>query len=228
VSSAISFYKEIRRAARIFLEYVRGFMKFRNLQDCVTIFGSARFPEDHPYCQMAYDVGYALAKANFTVMTGGGPGIMAAANHGAKDAGGFSVGSNINLKVEEKPNPFLDERISFRYFFVRKMILTKYSHSFVILPGGLGTLDELFEMMTLVQTKKIKNTQIVLMGKSYWQPLIDFLKNTMAANNTINATDIDMLFITDFANEAVAYIQKAQQTQRNNNKQHLLNSINND
>lgn len=203
------FYKEVYRAFRIFLEYTRGFRKFRKIKNCVTVFGSARFAPDHTYCKMAYALGYELAKANFTVMTGGGPGIMAAANHGAKDGGGYSIGSNIQLQIEEKPNSYLDTKISFRYFFVRKMILTKYSHSFVILPGGLGTLDELFEMMTLIQTRKIKNTHLVLMGKNYWQPLIEFLENTMAANGTINKTDIDMLYITDSPAEAVVYIQNS-------------------
>lgn len=150
---------ELRQAVRIFLEIMRGFRNLHFLAPCVTVFGSARFTEEHAYYGLAREIGERLARAGFTVMTGGGPGIMEAANRGAKDAGGYSVGCNIELPQEQKPNAYLDRWVTFRYFFVRKLMLEKYSYAFIALPGGFGTLDEIFETATLIQTHKIKNFQ---------------------------------------------------------------------
>src|SRR5207302_3648648 len=146
---------ELSRAIRIFFELIHGFRSLHFVGPCVTVFGSARFHEDHRYYQMAHAVGALLARAGFTVMTGGGPGIMEAANRGAKEAGGYSVGCNIELPQEQRPNPYLDRWITFHHFFVRKLMLVKYSYAFVALPGGFGTLDEIFETATLIQTAKI-------------------------------------------------------------------------
>src|SRR5262249_45288353 len=155
---------ELIRAVRIFFEFMRGFRSLHFLGPCVTVFGSARFKDGHPYYELGRTVGAGLARAGFTVMTGGGPGIMEAANRGAKDAGGFSVGCNIELPQEQRPNPYLDRWITFRHFFVRKVMLVKYSYAFVALPGGFGTLDEVFETATLIQTRKIQEFPLVLMG----------------------------------------------------------------
>src|SRR5208337_1004880 len=153
---------ELLRAVRIFWELMRGFRALHFVGPCVTVFGSARFKEDHPNYRLAHDVGGRLARAGFTVMTGGGPGIMEAANRGAREAGGRSVGCNIELPVEQQPNPYLDRWITFRHFCVRKLMLVKYSYAFIALPGGFGTLDEIFEVATLIQTRKIRDFPLVL------------------------------------------------------------------
>src|ERR1700687_2991816 len=165
---------ELGKALHIFWEVIRGFRAFHSLGPCVTVFGSARFGEETPFYPLARQVGTGLARAGFTVMTGGGPGIMEAANRGAKDVGGFSVGCNIELPQEQKPNPYLDKWVTFRHFYVRKLMLVKYSYAFIVMPGGFGTLDEIFETATLIQTRKIEDFPLVLMGKNYWQPLLDF------------------------------------------------------
>ena len=162
---------ECWQAFKIFRELVTGFRKLHFVGPCVTVFGSARFDETHRYYGMAREVGRLLAKSGFTVMTGGGPGIMEAANRGAKDAGGRSIGCNIVLPLEQKPNPYVDSWIDFEYFFVRKLMLVKYSYAFVVMPGGFGTLDELFEVATLIQTGKVENFPVALMGADYWRPL---------------------------------------------------------
>ncbi|MBL8188861.1 MAG: TIGR00730 family Rossman fold protein [Acidobacteria bacterium] len=192
---------------RIVAEFLRGFRHLHFIGPCVTVFGSARFKEDHPYYQLARDVGAALANQGFTVMTGGGPGIMEAANRGAKDAGGSSVGCNITLPHEQQPSPYLDKMIEFRYFFIRKVMLVKYSYAFVVLPGGVGTMDELFEALTLIQTRKIKDFPIVLMGKEYYYELYDFLEE-MVRQKTISPEDLDLLMLTDSVEEAMAHIEK--------------------
>jgi uncharacterized protein (TIGR00730 family) len=197
---------ELIRAVRIFGEFIRGFRALHFVGPCVTVFGSARFKQDHPYYALARTVGAELAKAGFTVMTGGGPGIMEAANRGAKDVGGRSVGCNIVLPIEQKPNPYLDHWVTFRHFFVRRVMLVKYSYAFVALPGGFGTLDEIFETATLIQTAKISEFPLVLMGREFWRPLIEFMQNRLVQENTIDQTDVDRLIITDSAAEAAAAI----------------------
>jgi uncharacterized protein (TIGR00730 family) len=198
--------EELRRAARIFSEFVRGFRNLHFTGPCVTVFGSARFPEQHEYYRLARAVGGELARAGFTVMTGGGPGIMEAANRGAKEAGGRSIGCNIELPREQRPNPYLDQWITFRYFFVRKVMLVKYSYAFIALPGGFGTLDEIFETATLIQTGKIHDFPVVLMARQFWRPLLEFMKDRMIRERTIDAQDLDRIMVTDSAAEAVAAI----------------------
>ncbi len=198
--------KEIWRAVRVFKEAVKGFMLFHYVTNCVTVFGSARFTEDHEYYQAARRIGQLLAENKFTVMTGGGPGIMEAANRGAKERGGRTVGCNIDINTEQNPNPYLDRFITFRYFFIRKMMLTKYSRAFVVMPGGFGTLDEFFEMLTLIQTRKITKLPLVLFGSSYWQPLIDFMNDTLARFGTIDPSDVNNIAITDSPEEVIELI----------------------
>lgn len=212
-----TFSKEILRLCRIIAEYVHGFYAFRDVRRCVTIFGSARFKNDHKFYEMAHEVGRLLAQERFTVMTGGGPGIMEAANRGAKEAGGKSIGCNIIIPDAEKPNPYLDKWITFKFFFIRKVMLTKYSLAFVVMPGGLGTLDELFEMATLIQTGKLHNFPVVLMGKEFWQPLIDFMQNTLVKQGTIAELDVNKLILTDSPEEAVNYIKAFIKNSRKNN-----------
>ena len=192
---------------RIVREFLRGFRVLHFVGPCVTVFGSARFAEDHPYYGLARQVGSRLSEIGFTVMTGGGPGIMEAANRGAKEAGGYSVGCNIALPTEQKPNSYLDEVLTFRYFFVRKVMMVKYSYGFVVMPGGVGTMDELFEAATLIQTKKIQNFPVVLMCREYWHPLELLLKDMVQAR-TIDAADLNLLLLTDSVDEAMAHIQK--------------------
>ena len=200
---------ELLRAVRIFVEYVRGFRALHFVGPCVTVFGSARFPADHPYYRLAREVGQQVSRAGFAVMTGGGPGIMEAANRGAREAGGRSVGCNIRLPKEQRPNAFLDHWVEFRYFFVRKVMLAKYSYAFVVMPGGFGTLDELFEVATLIQTGKIRDFPVVLMGTEFWQPLIAFLHDTLVAAGTVAEDDLARLMLTDSPEEAVAAIRDA-------------------
>ena len=188
---------DLSRAIRILLEFVRGFRTLHFVGPSVTVFGSARFPDDHRYYRLARRVGRCLAEQGFTVMTGGGPGIMEAANRGARDAGGRSVGCAIQLPFEEDLNPYLDVWLPFHYFFVRKVMLVKYSRGFIAMPGGFGTLDEIFETATLIQTDKIHDFPIVIMGTEYWQPLMSFLHDTLASTGTISQEDVDRLIVTD-------------------------------
>lgn len=198
---------EFRSVLRIMWEFIRGFRVLHFVGPCVTVFGSARFKEDHPFYAMAREVGSRLTDIGFTVMTGGGPGIMEAANRGAKEAGGISIGCNIILPKEQSANPYLDHLVTFRYFFIRKVMLIKYSYAFVVLPGGVGTMDELFEALTLIQTRKIRDFPVVLMGVEYWQPLIDLLQRMVGAA-TISAEDLNLVMMTDSLDEAMAHIQK--------------------
>jgi uncharacterized protein (TIGR00730 family) len=200
---------ELARATRIFFELLRGFRALHFVGPCVTVFGSARFTDIHPYYRMARMAGAGLAKAGFTVMTGGGPGIMEAANRGAKDVGGRSIGCNIVLPQEQQHNPYLDDWITFRYFFVRKVMLVKYSYAFIALPGGFGTLDEIFETATLIQTAKIREFPLVLMGKEFWHPLLEFMSERMVKARTIDPVDLERIIVTDSAEEAVQAITEA-------------------
>jgi uncharacterized protein (TIGR00730 family) len=198
---------ELAEAGRIFAECVKGFRRLHFVGPCVTVFGSARFKENHEYYALARRLGGKLAEAGFTVMTGGGPGIMEAANRGAKEAGGYSVGANITLPVEQKPNAYLDRWVEFRYFFVRKMLLEKYSYAFVAMPGGIGTLDEIFETSVLIQTGKMKEFPFVLMGKAFWTPLVEYLHERLVTAGTIDAADAARWILTDSPEEAVETIR---------------------
>ena len=192
---------------RVIRDFLRGFRVLHFVGPCVTVFGSARVKGDTPNYELARQVGAALARLGFTVMTGGGPGIMEAANRGAKEAGGRSVGCGIKLPVEQKPNAYLDRSVTMHYFFVRKALLIKYSYAFVVMPGGAGTLDELFEALTLIQTGKIKNFPIVIMGTSYWKELIDFI-NKMAEFGMISPADVSLIYATDSVDEAIAHVRR--------------------
>lgn len=199
---------ELARALRIFAEFMKGFRALHFVGPCVTVFGSARLTPEHHYYQAARETGWLLAEAGFTVMTGGGPGIMEAANRGAKEAGGVSVGCLIDLP-NEAPNPYLDTLVTFRYFFVRKVMLVKYSYAFIVFPGGLGTLDEVFETATLIQTGKIENFPVVLFGKEFWRPLVEFMRETLLREGTIDPSDLSALSITDSPAEAVQWVRDA-------------------
>jgi uncharacterized protein (TIGR00730 family) len=199
-------FKEIVILLRAARDFVRGFRGLHFVGPCVTVFGSARLPEGHQYYELGREVGRAVAGLGFTVMTGGGPGVMEAANRGAREAGGRSVGCNITLAHEQYPNQYLDRYVTCHYFFVRKVLLFKYSYAFVVLPGGLGTLDELTEALTLIQTGKILQFPVVLMGVSYWKPFTDLLKE-MVAFGTVSATDLDLFLVTDNVSGAMAHIE---------------------
>lgn len=197
---------ELWRVLRIAKELITGFRALHFVGPCVSVFGSARFREDHSYYALARRMGTRLSHMGFTVMTGGGPGLMEAANRGAKEAGGPSVGCNIVLPQEQAPNPYIDRLVTFNYFFVRKVMLVKYSYAFIVMPGGFGTMDELFEALTLIQTKKIVEFPVILMGKDYWANIMEFLKQ-MVQQSTISEEDLDLLFLTDSEDEAAGYIQ---------------------
>jgi len=194
---------------RIAMEFLRGFRGLHFIGPCVTVFGSARFAVDHRYYKLAEGIGFAIANLGFTVMTGGGPGIMEAANRGAKNRGGLSVGCNIKLPKEQQPNPFLDKWIEFDYFFVRKNMLMKYSYAFVALPGGFGTLDEIFEALTLIQTGKIKDFPVILMGVDYWAPMLEFMRAQLVGQQAIHQTDLNFITMTDSIDEAIDVIKTA-------------------
>ena len=198
--------RELLLLFRAIRDFIRGFRGLHFVGPCVTVFGSARFPAGHKYYALGQEVGRAVAQLGFTVMTGGGPGVMEAANRGAQEAGGCSVGCNITLAHEQMPNRYLDRYVTCHYFFVRKVLLFKYSYAFVCLPGGLGTLDELTEALTLIQTGKIRQFPIVLMGVGYWQPFTELLKE-MVAHGTVSATDLDLFLATDSVPDAMAHIE---------------------
>ncbi|MEE2637479.1 MAG: TIGR00730 family Rossman fold protein [Acidobacteriota bacterium] len=191
---------------RALKDFVTGFRGLHFVGPCVTVFGSARFDENHPYYTLSRQVGGRLAKMGFTVMTGGGPGLMEAANRGAKDAGGRSVACNITLPNEEDANPYLDHAVQVHYFFVRKVLLFKYSYAFIALPGGFGTMDELFEALTLVQTGKIESFPIVLMGTSYWRRLLHLI-HSMEREGTISPRDLRLWLTTDSLDQAMDHIR---------------------
>ena len=199
---------ELRYAVDVFREMVRGFRTLHFVGPCVTVFGSARFEPGHPYYELSRQTGAELANAGFTVMTGGGPGVMEAANRGAREAGGGSVGCNIILPSEQRPNPYLDRFVECRYFFVRKMLLAKYSYAFIAAPGGYGTIDELSEVLVLIQTGKMKSFPVVLLGRDYWTGLLAFFRETLLAQSTISGADLDRLIVTDDPAEAVRAIRE--------------------
>lgn len=198
--------RELLMLFRAMRDFVRGFRGLHFVGPCVTIFGSARFGESHPYYSLTRDVGRRVSQLGFTVMTGGGPGLMEAANRGARDHGGPSVACNIELPHEQHPNPYLDRWISCHYFFVRKVLLFKYSYAFVAMPGGLGTMDELFEALTLIQTKKIRSFPVVLIGTEYWKTLVVLLRELEAAG-AIAEADLNLVMVTDDLDAAMAHLE---------------------
>lgn len=196
---------ELGFAWRVFWQFIKGFRALHFAGPCITVFGSARFKEDHPYYARAREFGKKIAEAGFTTMTGGGPGIMEAANRGAFESGGKSVGCNIMLPFEQHANPYVHKSVTFEHFFVRKVLLVKYSYAFVIMPGGFGTMDELFETLTLVQTKTITRFPVVLFGKEFYQPLLEAMKG-WADRGTISKEDMDLMLVTDSVEEGMDHI----------------------
>lgn len=199
-------WKEFKFSVSVLFEFIKGFRALHFVGPCVTVFGSARFKEGHPDYELARKVSARIAQLGFTIMTGGGPGIMEAANRGAREVGGRSVGCNIELPHEQNPNPYMDKWVDIKYFFVRKTLLTKYSYAFVVMPGGFGTLDEYFESITLIQTKMISDFPVVIMDKEFYKNIMAHIE-VMKANGTISPNDTDLFFFTDSVEEAVTYIQ---------------------
>ncbi|MGB9730386.1 MULTISPECIES: TIGR00730 family Rossman fold protein [Calditerrivibrio] len=195
------------RVFKILSEFVEGFENLSRIEPAVSIFGSARIKEDHPDYKKARKLGQILAREGITVLTGGGPGIMEAANRGASEAGGMSVGLNIELPFEQKPNPYAKKVITFNYFFVRKVMLVKYAKAFVIFPGGFGTMDEFFEAITLIQTKKILPFPLILVDSKFWGGLIDWIKDQMLTNNFIKDTDLELIKVMEEPEEIAEYIK---------------------
>jgi len=200
-------WKELVFTFETVRELLRGFRGLHFVGPCITIFGSARFKEDHPYYSLTRKASAAFAQLGFTILTGGGPGLMEAANRGAIDVGGRSVGCNIQLPVEQKPNPYLDKWVYIKHFFVRKILLVKYSYAFVVMPGGFGTLDEYFEALTLIQTRKIKDFPVIVFCREYHEELLAHIE-LMQRNATISAFDKSLFLVTDNIEEAVALINE--------------------
>jgi len=196
------------RVFRIMAEFVEGIETLSQVENAVTIFGSARIKPDNIYYQKTENLARLLVKNGFNLITGGGPGVMEAANKGASEAGGKSVGLNIRLPFEQKPNPYANIHIDYKYFFVRKVMFVKYAVAYVIMPGGFGTMDEFFEALTLIQTRKIKSFPLILMGSEYWHGLIEWLKNTMLQEDKISPADMDLIQIIDEPEEVVKLIKK--------------------
>jgi uncharacterized protein (TIGR00730 family) len=202
------------RVFRIMGEFVEGFDELATITRGVSIFGSARTLPEDPQYQAARETAALLSRAGFAVITGGGPGIMEAANQGAFEAGGISIGCNIELPFEQKPNPYQTRSISFKYFFVRKTMFVKYSTAFIIFPGGYGTLDELFESLTLIQTRKIRNFPVILFGSKYWEGMMKWLKEVMLEEQKISGCDLDLIHVTDSPQEAVEIVVESQNSLR--------------
>ncbi|GIV62047.1 MAG: cytokinin riboside 5'-monophosphate phosphoribohydrolase [Rhodothermaceae bacterium] len=200
--------RDLWRVFRIMGEFTRGFETLSELGPCVSIYGSARTPSDHPDYRLAETVARKLVERGFGVITGGGPGVMEAANKGAYEAGGLSVGLNIVIPHEQHPNPYVhpDKLLNFDFFFVRKVMLHKYAQGFIVLPGGYGTMDELFEALTLIQTKKATPFPIILMGRAYWGGLVNWIRDTMLAQGKVSPGDLDLFTVTDDPDEAVEII----------------------
>lgn len=205
LSGPTSRRKELINVIKIAAEFIKGFRKLHFVGPCITVFGSARTKPESIYYQAAVQFGEEISKKGFAVMTGGGPGIMEAANKGAQNVGGKSIGCNIELPKEQFPNPYLDLTIDFKQFYVRKVMLMKYSFAFVVLPGGFGTLDELFETITLIQTKKTARFPIVLFGKEYWDKMLSFVE-VMESEGTISTDDKRLFLVTDSVDEGMNYI----------------------
>ena len=199
------------RVLRIMGEFVEGFDTLSDIHDGVTIFGSARTPASDAYYLQAVETGRLLAKEGFAVITGGGPGIMEAANKGAREGGGLSIGCNIELPFEQGTNAYVERSVNFRYFFVRKTMFVKYSNGFIVFPGGYGTMDELFEALTLIQTGKVKNFPVILFGRAYWSGLAAWLRDTVAGEQKIAVDDLDLFHVTDHPAEAVGWVVEARQ-----------------
>lgn len=200
-------FREFRFVTRVVREFIHGFRKLHFVGPCITVFGSARFDDDHAYYQLGREVGYRLGEMGFTVLTGGGPGIMEAANRGAKEAGATSIGCNIMLPHEQSANPYVDLTVDFEHFFVRKVMLVKYSLGFVVLPGGMGTMDELFEAVTLMQTKKIRNFPVVVLGTEYYRDVMELI-DVMIKRGTVSEHERDLLFFTDSIDDMEDYLRK--------------------
>jgi uncharacterized protein (TIGR00730 family) len=204
-------FKELTRVFRISAEFIRGMRALHQVGPAITVFGSARFKEGHRFYELGRHMGAALAQEGYTVITGGGPGIMEAANRGAKEAGGASIGCNIILPHEQGSNPYVDKVATFYYFFVRKVMLVKYSYAFVILPGGMGTLDEMTEAITLIQTGKLYDFPVILMGKEYWQGFYDWIQNVLIKNGAVAPDDLKFVYMTDDPKEAIQMINSTVQ-----------------
>lgn len=205
LAGAQSRWDEFTFLLRVVGQFIKAFQTLHFIGPCITVFGSARFTEGHRYYELGRKVGGLISSLGFTVLTGGGPGLMEAANRGAKEHGGLSVGCNIRLPAEQQHNAYLDKWVTVNHFFVRKVLLLKYSYAFVVLPGGFGTLDELFETLTLIQTRKISNFPIVLMGTDYWKTLLDFI-HEMENAGTISTADLALLKVTDDPQEAYTHL----------------------
>ena len=199
-------WSELVLAFSVFKEFIKGFRALHFIGPCITVFGSARFKEDHRYYRKAMEISGKLSEAGFTIMTGGGPGIMEAANRGAYEKGGYSVGCNIELPHEQKENPYMHKWVTIKFFFVRKVLLVKYSYGFVVMPGGVGTMDELFETITLIQTGVIRNFPVVLIGKEYYKDISEML-HKMVEERTIHPDDLNLVLFTDDTDEALRHIQ---------------------
>src|SRR5690242_7354133 len=197
---------ELWFAIRVFWQFIRGFRKLHFIGPCITVFGSARFKDDSKFYIAAREIGKRISQLGFVTMTGGGPGIMEAANRGAFENGGISVGCNIQLPFEQRPNPYMNKTITFEHFFVRKVLLVKYSYAFIILPGGFGTMDEFFETLTLIQTKTITQFPMVLFGKEYYKDLMETIE-AMAKHGTIATEDMKLVLLTDDIDEAIQHIR---------------------
>ena len=200
-------WRDFKYILSVFFEFIKGFRALHFVGPCVTIFGSARFQEEHPYYIQARELSGKIAQMGFTIMTGGGPGIMEAANRGAKDVGGKSVGCNIVLPHEQHPNPYLDKWVDIKYFFIRKVLLLKYSYAFVVMPGGFGTLDEFYEALTLVQTKKIAMFPIIIFDKTFYQNILEHNK-VMYEAGTISINDESLYLVTNSIEETLEYIRE--------------------
>jgi uncharacterized protein (TIGR00730 family) len=210
LNALLNTQQDIWRVFQIMAEFVDGFTLMAKQENLVSVFGSARTKPGTPYYELGVQVGKALVKRGFNVLTGGGPGVMEAANTGAKEGGGASAGVNIELPHEQSSNPYIDRGrlATFRHFFVRKVMFVKYAHGFIVLPGGFGTMDELFEALTLVQTKKTKSFPVVLMGKEYWGGLIEWIKSTMVRAGMVSPADLDLFFLTDDPEEAAGLVEE--------------------